>query len=270
MKYLLFAFTFITFLVYPKFENDDMYVITYKTSHKLFNDWDRYFEEYSVLLVHEDKSLYQSLNKMRKDSLSMINKSEELRTNNEYFTFNNYVIESKEDKTEFFSSIGPDLYHYAEKINFDWKITSEKKTIKGYQCYKATVDYAGRSWTAWFASEISVPFGPYKFKGLPGLIVSIHDSTNSYKFEVDELKVKTYTPFRDFFLNSNTEINEVSRSNFNKIEFVFNGLSLNEKLNFNKEQKNAMFVELESDGTTPLRDTSNTRKNNNSNPIELH
>lgn len=44
--------------------------------------------------------------------------------------------------------------------------------------------FAGREWTAWFTSEISIPDGPYKFYGLPGLILKISDKTNTHSFEM--------------------------------------------------------------------------------------
>lgn len=32
---------------------------------------------------------------------------------------------------------------------------------------KATCDFAGRKWIAWFTTEIPIQDGPYKFYGLP-------------------------------------------------------------------------------------------------------
>lgn len=49
---------------------------------------------------------------------------------------------------------------------------------------KATCNFAGRTWTAWFTTEIPIQDGPYKFHGLPGLIVKIEDQTKSHSYEL--------------------------------------------------------------------------------------
>ena len=59
--------------------------------------------------------------------------------------------------------------------------------IAGYQCQKATTFFAGRDYEAWFTREIPVSDGPYKFSGLPGLIVKVNDTGNNYTFELTSL-----------------------------------------------------------------------------------
>lgn len=61
-------------------------------------------------------------------------------------------------------------------IDFNWIITEEKKKIGEYICYKATIkNFRGRNYEAWFTYDIPVPTGPWKFHGLPGLILEVHD-----------------------------------------------------------------------------------------------
>lgn len=64
----------------------------------------------------------------------------------------------------------------------DWKVTSDKEKVLGYNVQKATANLNGRKWTAWFAPEIPVQDGPYNFYGLPGLIVKIEDSKGDHSF----------------------------------------------------------------------------------------
>lgn len=40
----------------------------------------------------------------------------------------------------------------------------------------------GRQWIAWFTSEIPLSEGPYKFGGLPGLILEVADSEGDYRY----------------------------------------------------------------------------------------
>lgn len=64
----------------------------------------------------------------------------------------------------------------------DWKITSDKEKVLGYNVQKATANLNGRKWIAWFAPEIPLQDGPYHFFGLPGLIVKIEDSKGDHSF----------------------------------------------------------------------------------------
>lgn len=66
----------------------------------------------------------------------------------------------------------------------NWKLTNEKKQIKNLTLQKAVTTWGGRHWTAWFTTEIPFQEGPYKFHGLPGLIVEIYDENNNYRFEL--------------------------------------------------------------------------------------
>lgn len=63
-----------------------------------------------------------------------------------------------------------------------WQIKNDKKEIIGFNCQKAEVNYGGRQWTAWFTQEIPIPDGPYKFGGLPGLIMEMVDSQGDYHY----------------------------------------------------------------------------------------
>jgi GLPGLI family protein len=78
---------------------------------------------------------------------------------------------------------------YLERLNLlDWKLTGDSATLYGYKVQKATTNFGGRSWTAWFAPDLPFNDGPYKFSGLPGLIVKISDSRNHYVFEFISIK----------------------------------------------------------------------------------
>ena len=73
-----------------------------------------------------------------------------------------------------------------EKLN--WEIFPEKNKIGTFEVQKAIVNYGGRNWIAWFASEIPIQDGPYIFHGLPGLIIKISDNENNYIFSLTEIK----------------------------------------------------------------------------------
>ncbi len=79
-------------------------------------------------------------------------------------------------------------YVYTEnKPVFDWKVTSDTLTVLGYPCKKAVCLFRGRHYTAWFAPDIPLMEGPWKFNGLPGLIMKVEDADKDYSFEATAL-----------------------------------------------------------------------------------
>lgn len=83
-------------------------------------------------------------------------------------------------KTHLFTRISNDSYKIEEDKKPEWKILPDKQKIGEYNAQKATTKYGGREWTAWFSTDLPFQDGPYKFYGLPGLIVKIEDKTGSH------------------------------------------------------------------------------------------
>lgn len=76
-------------------------------------------------------------------------------------------------------------YKYEDKVaDLSWKISQDTSTILGYDCQKATVNFRGREYTSWFSSEIPINDGPWKFMGLPGLILKINDTNSLFCYEL--------------------------------------------------------------------------------------
>lgn len=92
---------------------------------------------------------------------------------------------------------------YFEDLNTQkWDIGPETEIIAGFQAQKATTTFAGRNYEAWFTPEIPISNGPYKFGGLPGLIIKIKDSQEHYSFELVEfVELKDPVPIH-FSLNN--------------------------------------------------------------------
>ena len=98
-----------------------------------------------------------------------------------------------EEKISYSYKILRDNLRYEEDLNqFSWEILPENKLIEGYQAQKATTTFAGRNYIAWFTSEIPISEGPYKFNGLPGLILEISDVQNHYNY-----KLKSFEKFKN-------------------------------------------------------------------------
>ena len=78
----------------------------------------------------------------------------------------------------------PQNIAYNEDVKFNWSILSDKVKIGTYTTQKATTEFGGRKWTAWFSTDIPFQDGPYKFYGLPGLSVKIEDDGGNYSWEL--------------------------------------------------------------------------------------
>jgi GLPGLI family protein len=139
---------------------------------------------------------------------------------------------------------------YEEQLELDWKLDSGSKNVLGYACKKARLDYGGRTWTAWYAPDLPYNAGPYKFKGLPGLILEMDDDTASYQFIAIAMEQKggfTYDPVEP--IENKEVLFELSREDFNKQHQAFDQLSLVEQVSFGSEGR----VTITSDGKDARR-----------------
>ncbi|WP_313374203.1 GLPGLI family protein [Chishuiella sp.] len=61
-----------------------------------------------------------------------------------------------------------------------WELSSSEKTIEiqGYKCNEAKLNFRGSTYVAYYTNQIPTTFGPWKFKGLPGLILKVESQEN--------------------------------------------------------------------------------------------
>ena len=117
--------------------------------------------------------------------------------------------------------------YYDEPFSeIDWVINEDStKTILDYQCIMATTDYHGRKWAVWFTPEIPMQDGPWKFCGLPGLIMEASEPSGQHSFTVTGIEKSTQPIFPIF----NTEYEKMERKDMLRA------------LRHYKENSNAMF-----------------------------
>ena len=99
------------------------------------------------------------------------------------------------------SALGNDAYKVLEDRKPNWKIQPDKKQISTFKVQKATTNFAGRKWIAWFTTDVPVQDGPYKFSGLPGLIVKISDDKANHKIELKGIKKMAPSETEEFNTN---------------------------------------------------------------------
>lgn len=96
------------------------------------------------------------------------------------------VDREKHRRQVYIKGIAPSyaIVRYVEDLEApQWQIESETQEILGYTCQRATTKHLGRRYVAWFARQIPIDSGPWKLRGLPGLILRAQDYDKEYIFE---------------------------------------------------------------------------------------
>lgn len=84
--------------------------------------------------------------------------------------------------------VGRYMYVYKEPL-LKWEILNEKKKIKEFNCILAkTVTDTGNIYYAWFTENIPIPEGPFRFKGLPGLVLEVYNERKTIRISANEIK----------------------------------------------------------------------------------
>ena len=104
-------------------------------------------------------------NIMWDDQLPALKRNKNSYTNTSYILLNDFFSFQTEDK-------------------ISWNLSNETKKSAQYTLQKATTNFGGRKWTAWFSKEVNLSEGPYKFRGLPGLIFEIQDDQQNFIFSL--------------------------------------------------------------------------------------
>ncbi len=90
----------------------------------------------------------------------------------------------KKGEIIYFGHILPTRFKYEEEMSdIKWSLGADTSRVLGYIANQAFTSYGGREWIVWYAPDIPINDGPYKFSGLPGLILKASDLMEDYIFE---------------------------------------------------------------------------------------
>lgn len=181
MKYIIFTL----FFLQSSFGQNNLeinYIIKYNT--EIYN------EKNGILLL--DLKQKKSVFNISKSNLKSDFQQEANLINVIQKDVERYIItDFKNDSLIFKEKIYNETYIVFENVpKIKWELKSEiTKKIDNYICYKATTNFRGRNYTAWYSLEYPIQMGPWKFNGLPGLIMEIYDDTNRYYWGGNSNKV---------------------------------------------------------------------------------
>lgn len=191
-----YSLIFLFFLPFSLFSQDTLDCtftgkILYKISFRPDTLSQQIDEEVSELLYNESASLFRTINNGKRDS-ALNAKMQAGAPDGLSLPFLlqtptklSFQILTSRDSIYTFDYIwngsSKSRYKYAEPIGtLKWKLRDETKKIDGFLCQRAETQFGGRQWTAWFTQEIPLSLGPYKFSQLPGLVISVSDSTDTW------------------------------------------------------------------------------------------
>ena len=80
-------------------------------------------------------------------------------------------------------------FHIRERLDLmKWKVSDkENLTLLGMPCKSATTTFRGRNYKAFYTEKIPIPEGPWKFSGLPGLILQIESEDGEYEYKATKI-----------------------------------------------------------------------------------
>lgn len=154
----------------------------------------KYTEAQTLLQISDNYLCFGDYYQQIVDSLEM----DFGRTHKDMTSDNIKIWESAAQKMNFFAKVVSDLknnsirmqlytglrdYEYVcPQPTLDWHLQPGDSIINNLPCKKATCYYAGRQYIAWYTEDIPLPYGPYIFQGLPGLVMYIRDTKNNWIF----------------------------------------------------------------------------------------
>lgn len=217
------------------------------------NDRNSIKSEEMILEVGNTTSKFNSTNKLFRDSLLMAYKDEPVDVASGKIlplvmgapthSFCNYTIIKnypEQGMMQTTSYLNKTHLKVSEQQIKNWELVPSRDTvITGFPCKLATTEYGGRKYYAWYTLSLPFSDGPYKFSGLPGLIVLISDSEHEHSFELVEIK-KGNSNQPIFFIKNNSI--DVSPKDFVK------AVNLKTTLMYNRIQQGDR-IQLNSDAT---------------------
>lgn len=139
------------------------------------------------------------------------------------YKYSEYFIDSKKNRLTEYSRMPFYMRNSnsqsSENIPIQkWEIHDDTTSLMGHICQKATCTFRGRNYEAWFTIDIPISYGPWKFSGLPGLILKITDSGKDYSFECIKIEVfKNKIPIKMYDYNSYKKIERTKLLKYQKM-----------------------------------------------------
>lgn len=249
----------------------------YELSYKACRNCKELTKELDILSVGKSISTFQSYEQLQKDSV-FSTASEDQKKYGTVINIDHYmknrvrhsfkVSKNYQSKEVFYKDILGDQIsiEYQEKEKVVWKLSPAKDSISGYPCQEATANFGGRLWHAWFTTKIPIQDGPYKFWGLPGLIVQIEDEKREFSWKlVGNTTINIQNLYGDNMMDyQGFKLTKTTKENFLKLQNQYKKNPLGDLLSH--------IDDLDGQAVKQLQEHENALRRyyeSNNNPIEI-
>lgn len=189
--YVLILLRICTYNVYSQQNSINIYQIQYERTLTLEEGANPFIGVYEYTkFIEFDKSIYRKITKTKALNILV----EDAKDNSSfYFTPSgkNIAVIFKDYKAGAFYCKHEVAFKYfivKDSLTiFNWEILKKKKEILGFSCQLATINFRGRKYEAWFTPQLPTG-GPWKFDGLPGMILEIKSIDNFIAFKAVGIK----------------------------------------------------------------------------------
>ncbi|MCU7617900.1 GLPGLI family protein [Chryseobacterium sp. PBS4-4] len=186
-------------LLFPFILTAQTHRFIYQFHYKLDSLAKEFANENMILDINPDDVKFYPYSYAETDSLNIIRGQKRTRWDDHLPA----VIRKKDSFENTSLILLNDFFSVKSTDKMNWELMDETKVEGSYTLQKAITTFGGRNWIAWFSKDVNLSEGPYKFRGLPGLIFEIEDDQENFKFKlVKSMKFpKTYeAKFLDSFL----------------------------------------------------------------------
>jgi len=193
------------------------------------------YESKYILKFNDDYSIWEEINDLMPKTDANVNfmRSRKYHRRKVYKSISDSLMISNYD-------IMAEKFYIKEQMgDLNWQISDSTTVVLGKKCNLAKVKFRGRNYDVFYTPDITTSNGPWKFHGLPGLILKVVSKENEeyYKIECIEInktsskedlsevykkylskKRRKFLSWNDFSKNVNLFINNVikyHKSNYN-------------------------------------------------------
>jgi len=185
---------------------------------------------YKEIIIMEDGKLVKVSDRIKyakefeehrlQDSAITVNLKQPFRTrkNNSNILYSSIIVDYNKKKYYVVDTL-------AEMSN--WVLHNDTLHILGFKCQKATTNFSGVNYTAFFTTELNFTYGPRNFRGLPGLILKVNNDDESFGYIVTQIKY----PFKGVMPTVESDGQFMTAKEFAKIAESINQLRMQKMMN---------------------------------------
>lgn len=160
------------------------YEYTYNGKNKITGEW--------LLQVGVNTTRFLPVGRYKADSIQRLRPrnyplfGQYVEDGDLFHYFDSYCVSN--DNCRFACRFGVDDIMYEETLPaIDWELQDSVANICGYQCRSARGTFRGRTYFVFYAEDIPVSAGPWKLRGLPGLILHADADDGKFVFHASQV-----------------------------------------------------------------------------------